>query len=357
MASETIQSDAINPMEAKLIAGGNTIIVNRHLPNDVMLERPPNALIGQKQALLKDCNPDTTMSFRDIKTKQVVGILFLLLVMGAFLFMMKADNKPQYNAYHSLKPKEVTELVSIPINEATILATNSEDDPKISKGGMFGSSKVKIGDKVVAQEDKNLFDANGKGRNFNTPLLIVANGSKTFGSRSTGEKLTIPTNTYAYVYLERDLMTGNLSTPVSAVTYIDVKSGNKVILPKGSRLIGQCQSINGNRIQIRFESVIFADGREYSIDGLALGDDNIAGVAGAVNRNIAKKTGNLFASSLLGAAAQTMSITGNSFGTILAGNVAENTSDSLENVVDDSASRSGMTIKVSANTRFKIVFE
>ena len=79
-------------------------------------------------------------------------------------------------------------------------------------------------------------------------------------------------------------------------------------------------------------------------------------IIGTVPWKSDKKTSNLFASSLLDSTAQTLNLTGNSFGTIFAGNMADQTFDSLDNVIDDSMARSGMTIKVPANTRFKVIF-
>ncbi len=342
--------------EERLISKGNTIVVNHYMPDDAVIEEPPNKLLKRELVPYKECNTDQTMSWLDKKVKVILAVVGIGGVMLGFLFMMlRGEDNKVYNSYQALKPKDVTEVKSTPINEMTILQTHTADEPP-KNSGLFGHKKVGVGDKVGYENqstDPNLVDAQGRSRNFNTPQLIVANASR---SSSSNEKLPIPANTSAYVYLERDVMTGNLNAPVTAITYLDVKVNGKTVLPKGTRLIGQCQSVSDNRIQINFDDVIFPDGREYGVRGMALGDDNLVGVAGDINRNVAKKTGNLFASSLLDAAAQSVSITGDSFGTVFAGNVAENTGDSFGNVIDDSAEKSGMTIKVAANTRFKVQF-
>lgn len=356
MASENIDNPQLNFMEQRLVDAGNYILIDMYLPEDIVIDKTPNKLFERPLGTVKNKNPDKTLSAREIKTKHIITVGFIVAVFAIFFFMMQGGSRKKYNSYKSFKPNEVSEVKSIPINEAMILETYSADDPPV-KSGIFGHHNVKVGDKVSYNENENnLVDINGKNRNFNTPLVIVANQHQGSGGRSFGEKLQIPSNTYAYVYLERDVMTGNLSAPLSAVTYIDVKSNGKVVVPKGSRLIGRCRSIKGNRIEMTFDGVIFANGREYSLDGVALGDDNLTGVAGLVDRNITKKTGNLFASSLLDSVSQTMNITGNSFGTIFAGNMADKTSNSLDNAIDESAAASGMTIKIPANTRFKVIF-
>lgn len=349
----------LSAMEERLINKGGTIVINHYLPDDAVIQEHPNKLFEKELTELKDCNADQTMSPGEEKVKIILGTVGIGTVMLAFIFMMvRGGEEKVYHAYKALKPKDVTEVKSTRIDEMTILQTNTADEAPKKNAAVFGTQKVEIGDKVSYENtNPNLVDAQGKNRNFNTPLLIVANAGRSYGGHSSNEKLPIPSNTVAYVYLERDLMTGNLDAPVTAVTYLDVKSNGKTVLPKGARLIGQCQSVSGNRIQINFENVIFPDGREYAVRGMALGEDNLVGVAGDINRNIAKKTGNLFASSLLDAAAQSMSITGDSFGSVFAGSMADKTGDSFDNVVDDSAERSGMTIKVAASTRFKVVFE
>lgn len=349
----------MTPLEQRLASCGFAVIINQYLPDGISIEKPPNKLFEKKLSLHKNCNPDKTMSVWEKKSRTIMSVGGIGFCMALFLFLMNTEKKSDYKSYHSFKPKDVTEAKSTPIDEVAILETYTKDEEPQQGRGLFGNNKVKIGDKVSYQQGaSNLVDTNGKDRNFNTPLLIVADDKPGIGGKSAGgEKLAVPTNTYAYVYLERDVMSGNLTAPLTAVTYLDVKLGNKTLIPKDSRLVGQCQKVNGNRIVIRFDSVILSSGREYTINGQALGEDNLVGVIGDVDRNVAKKTSNLFASSLLDSTAQTLNLTGNSFGTIFAGNMADHTSDSLDNVVDESMARSGMTIKVPANTRFKILFE
>lgn len=357
MASEMDIREKTNPMERKIVSCGNFIVVNNFLPARLKIELAPNVLFRAPIPTLKDCNPDNTMTPRENRMKHVLIAGTIVVAICSFLFMQLSHSDREFNSYQSLKPTEVTQVQSTPINEASILATNSANDPPVPGGTVFGNRKVRVGDKVgYSVSDNNLIDIDGKSRNFNTPLVIFSGNSKGIASRSFGEKLVMPSNTYAYVYLEREVMTGNLSAPVSAVTYLDVKSSGKVVLPKGARLIGQCRRVNGNRIEMSFDGVITADGREYSVEGIALGDDNLTGVAGLVNRNLPKKTGNLLASALLDSASQTMNITGDSFGTIFAGNMADQTSNSFDNVIDESTTRSGATIKIPANSRFKVLF-
>ncbi len=351
-------TEYFTPPESKFMAKGHFIVINDSLPEGVVIENPPNIVFQSPGK--RNCDADKTLTVFDRKLRLTLGIGGLVFVIFVFLFLMQTDSRPERKAYQALKPKTVTEVKTLPINEMTVLETHSKDDPP-GKSGIFGSRHVKIGDKVSNQgpNASQYVNSDGRERNFNTPLVIVADSGKmnSMGLSFSGERLSLPPNTYAHVYLEQELMTGNLTAPLSAVVYLDVKSGNKVLIPRDSRLIGQCQSVNGNRITIRFDRVMLANGREFAINGQALGDDNLVGVAGDVNHNITRKTGNMFASSLLDATSKTLNLTGNSFGTIFAGSMADQTSNSLENALDDNLSASGATIHVGASTRFKIVFE
>lgn len=343
-------------MEHKLVSGGNVIVVNHFLPERITVNRAPNVVYRNGFTKLEDHNTDKTMTPRDNKLKHVLIASIIGVAILGFGFMLLSDER-DFHAFKSMKPVEVTQVQGVAIGESEILSTYSANDPPLPSRAVFGHHNVKLGDKVgYATTDNNLVDIDGKTRNFNTPLVILGENTKGHGSRSFGDKLMLPANTSAYVYLEREVMTGNLSVPVSAVTYLDVKSNGKIVLAKGSRLIGQCRRVNGNRVEISFDGVVTADGREYAVDGIALGDDNLTGVAALVNRNLPKKSGNFFASALLDSAAQTMNISGDSFGTIFASNMADRTSNSLDNVIDESSSRSGATIRIPANTRFKVLF-
>lgn len=348
----------LNALENKMAESGYAVIINHFLPEGVVVEIPPNAAF--RKAAKYNCNTDKTLTVLDRHLLKLIIYGGIILTCCLFGFLMKSEPKANYRSYQNLKPNDVTEIKTAPISEMTVLETHTQDDMP-QRNGIFGNRKVKIGDKVSNQPiaGNNYVDSEEHARNFNTPLLIVADTSRTgSGGRSfSGEKLAIPANSFAHVYLERDLMTGNLTAPVSAIAYVDLKTNGKTLVPKDSRLIGQCQKINGNRIQIRFDSVIFPDGKQYAVDGQALGEDNIVGVAGDLNHNITKKGGNMFASSLLDATAKSLNLSGNSFGTLFAGNVADQTSDSLGNALDDSMTRSGASIRVAASSRFKVIFE
>lgn len=350
-------TENFTPPESKFMAKGHAIVINTSLPEGVQFDSPPCVVFKAPGKV--NCDADKTLTGYERKMKLTLGIGVVVGVILAYLFFMQTESRPERKAYQALKPKTITEVKTLPINEMTILETHSKDDPP-GKPGIFGSRHVKIGDKVSNQgpNSSQYVNTDGRERNFNTPLVIVADGGKmnAVGRSFSGEKLSIPPNTNAHVYLEQELATGNLTAPLSAVVYLDVKSGSKVLIPRDSRLIGQCQSVKGNRITIRFDRVILANGREYAVNGQALGDDNIVGVAGDVNHNITRKTGNMFASSLLDATSKTLNLTGSSFGTIFAGNMADQTSNSLGNALDDNLATSGATIHVGGNTRFKVLF-
>ncbi len=80
------------------------------------------------------------------------------------------------------------------------------------------------------------------------------------------------------------VMTGGATAPVSAHVLGDVKVGDRVALPTGSRVVGEAFStLDDDRAQVLLTAVV-VNGKTISLQGLALGPDDAFGVPGKVLR-------------------------------------------------------------------------
>lgn len=348
--------DKYNQSEENILSiNGKKLVINRYLPENVNFISPKEddliPLAGSPKWASK--NKDKTITKKEKSWRLIiVGIAVLLMVGLIWMMMFK---KPHKKSISLIDPqaKQLTQTKSFTITEEQIESTIT-GRPRSSKYSRKSSKKnVKVGDKVTykdKEEDK-------KSHNYNTPLYIKAISSS-YGSTSgiRAPKLPIPKNSYIRVYLEREVTSGNMSIPVTAIAYVDLTYNGKVLIPKDSKLIGKTNYSGGNRVGMAFNLVIFPNGKEYAIRGVALGEDNVAGIPGNVDYRLAKKGASIFASSLLNATSSTLSVTGDSFGSIFAGNMAGSSSDSLDNAIEYGSRSNGMKISVPMNLRFKISF-
>ncbi len=79
----------------------------------------------------------------------------------------------------------------------------------------------------------------------------------------------------------------NTLAPTIAVVEDDIKFLGRVVIPKGSRLIGEATTLHTlDRVNIAFRLVVFPEGCEAALNGLALSaDDGSAGIKGKVEKH------------------------------------------------------------------------
>ena len=77
------------------------------------------------------------------------------------------------------------------------------------------------------------------------------------------------------------VVTSDSATPTIAVIPQDVSWEDDVLIPEGSKALGQTTfDESTQRVQVRFHGVVFPDGTSHSISGLALSADGSAGLSG-----------------------------------------------------------------------------
>ena len=79
----------------------------------------------------------------------------------------------------------------------------------------------------------------------------------------------------------------NTLAPTIAMVEDDIKFLGRVVIPKGSRLIGEATTLHTfDRVNIAFHLIVFPEGCESPLKGLALSaDDGSAGIKGKVEKH------------------------------------------------------------------------
>lgn len=341
------------------------IVVNKYLPDGVEYTTPKEEdfynISGS--AKLNNDSSDNTITKKEKKIRMVIGVVVVIVVLGLLWIL----NSKQKNS-GSIKPTKpdvdiITQTTQKKFTNFDVegtMAPNIMTKPSQVNSQKSSQQKVKIGDHVsykTGDENNNSLNPFDAKRNYNTPLFIKYNPNgfnTTRGIRAP--LLPVPKSSYVRVYLEREIGSGNLDMPVTAMSYVDMTYNGRVLIPTGSKFIGKTNYSGGNRVIILFKYVVFPNGKEYSIKGMALGDDNVAGVPGQMNYKLAKKGSSVIASSLLNATASSLTMTGDSFGSLFAGNMAGNTADSVDDAIDYTGRNNAMAITIPMNQRFKIIF-
>jgi len=101
----------------------------------------------------------------------------------------------------------------------------------------------------------------------------------------TGKKYLLPTGHYFEAVIKTAVFSFNIEPPVVAEVEFDQIYLNKVMIPKGSKVIGYASLYHSdNRVNILFHTIVFPDGSEIKFQGMALHTDGSAGVPGKIKK-------------------------------------------------------------------------
>ena len=119
-----------------------------------------------------------------------------------------------------------------------------------------------------------------------TPQEDLFDEAATEAQAGLGQRGAFTLNVGSLFEIAFDLpvMTGAATAPVSAHVLGDVKVGDRVALPTGSRVVGEAFStLDDDRAQVLLTAVV-VNGKTVPLQGLALGPDDAFGVPGKVLR-------------------------------------------------------------------------
>ena len=103
--------------------------------------------------------------------------------------------------------------------------------------------------------------------------------------RSEKLKLKIPSGTKIPAFLEDRVLSFNVEAPVLAVLAKDFLAGDKVVIPKGAKFVGEASVLKSlDRINVRFHLLVMPDGREIRVNAMALSEDGAAGLKGKTQK-------------------------------------------------------------------------
>ncbi len=100
------------------------------------------------------------------------------------------------------------------------------------------------------------------------------------------EPLGIPSGTRIPALLSNRIFSFNVAAPVIALIQNDFKWKDKVVIPKGSKFLGEASIVKSiDRINVRFDVLIFPDGKELRVQAMALSADGSGGIKGKVHKH------------------------------------------------------------------------
>ncbi len=103
------------------------------------------------------------------------------------------------------------------------------------------------------------------------------------------QSLNISTGVKVKAHLANAIFSFNVSSPVIAVTDEDLKKDGVVLLPKNTQFIGDAGILKSrDRVNVKFSTMVFPDGREMKVRAMALGLDGSGGVKGKVDKQYDK---------------------------------------------------------------------
>ena len=99
-------------------------------------------------------------------------------------------------------------------------------------------------------------------------------------------KLGVPSGTKIPALLTERIFSFNVAAPVTALLPKDFILKDKVVIPKDSKFLGEVNVLKSvDRVNVRFDLLIFPDGRELRIRAIALSEDGSSGIKGKVNKH------------------------------------------------------------------------
>jgi type IV secretory pathway VirB10-like protein len=100
------------------------------------------------------------------------------------------------------------------------------------------------------------------------------------------EPLGIPSGTRIPALLSNRIFSFNVAAPVVALIDRDFKWKDNVVIPKGSKFLGEASIVKSiDRINVSFDILIFPDGKELKVRAMALSADGSGGIKGKVQKH------------------------------------------------------------------------
>ncbi len=200
-------------------------------------------------------------------------ILLCLLVFSSYF--LSQNKKP-------VKKKKEPTKVSIVKKQDILNVTHSPD-----KGGDI--FKIDYSNIVNTNDQKGQTEGLPKPRKAlkprSTSKMIVFDGTKDYHSEEV-----VPLGSMVRCILIHNIVTNNFNAPVIAQVWEDFYFNGELLLPFGTRIYGTAfAGRERDRISVKFDNIVFQDGKTLKIDAIGLSKDGSGGLTGTVIDNRNKK--------------------------------------------------------------------
>ena len=199
--------------------------------------------------------------------------LVLLLFIGTFFL---------FSIFKPISKKVNKEQMVSSVEEGRVVMTAAAMEKAIEKSAR--SSKI-------AKENVREIRREQKKRKYDSEIavyIIKPNKENDFYREEQAKdlRLGLPSGTKIPALLLDRVLSFNVQAPVQAITSKDFRVGDKIVIPKNSRFLGEADVVKSlDRINVRFDLLIFPDGREIKVRALALSEDGAAGIQGKVDKH------------------------------------------------------------------------
>ncbi len=209
---------------------------------------------------------------QDLFEKKRFRVAFV--IAGVFILSVLLFYKPS--------PKHIERPVPQP-EENRIVITSQSMERAIDSSAKGKTSRVK-----QIESRQNL----SQKRKFTSEMAVFIEKAEkprpelSSQGRTVDVKLGIPSGTKIPALLSERIFSFNVAAPVTAVLTKDFSLKNQVLIPQGSRFLGEVNVVKSvDRVNVRFDLLIFPDGRELRIRAIALSEDGSGGIKGKVDKH------------------------------------------------------------------------
>ena len=192
---------------------------------------------------------------KTLKIKAFI-VLAVLLTLGAVGYIMVAGNAAEKS-------------------DATAKTTDKSVGSSQSSISQNGSKNSQSSGKPQGTDYVSVHPNQGYGNSRNYSASQVVKADSGFGRVALPLAFQIP------AVLSGRIVTSDAATPTIAIIPQDVAWEDEILIPEGSKALGQTTfDESTHRVQLRFSAVVFPDGSSHSFSGLAMSTDGAAGLSG-----------------------------------------------------------------------------
>ncbi len=203
------------------------------------------------------------------------------------------------------KPFKILGVATVVVGILVILATpsqeakkeNSSTESTQSQSGQSTAGNSRADDTFYQEYRLGSVGSGRPPRQYGASQLVRR------GEGNDGDKL--PMGSTIPAKLLNSVLSSDSNSPVMAEISEEIYWKNSVMIPAGTKAIGQGTLDDGTeRLQVRFHTLVHPEGQQHSISALALLGDGSSGIAGDFHSRSFPKQAGRFAGTFVGGLAQ-----------------------------------------------------